>query len=296
MPASGGLSPCCMSRSVALLLSLATVVASPAEGGHIAAFMPHLRTCNPAGLRSPAISRGLGLRGGGVANAETAATEEEEKQAMPSQVPAVEGTADAAGVDGGEGSTEDKLRQHLLAVEANPGNYIAHPKPGSLRFRICDSDTLARKLPGITSASIELPVTRRRNAWQRFYPLDLAQLLPDLLDTEEVFDEEGEMGQARTLAATGGEAAVPVSGAMTSVVSPWAWASQKVTFADGTTGAARLLFAQESVGVIMWSLQRGSEAPMVERVQISDELGATPQGTKVSITWTSGAPVVSPLP
>ena len=44
----------------------------------------------------------------------------------------------------------------------------------------------------------------------------------------------------------------------------------------------------------MWSLQRGSEEPMVERVCISEELGATAEGTKVNITWTSGAPPLPP--
>ena len=226
----------------------------------------------------------LGLRGGS-GGAESAATEEQEHDLSAPQP----GRAAADGGGAGDAaapadSVEDKLRKHLAAVEASPSDYIAHPEPGSVRFRVCDAAALERKPRGVASATAELLVTRRRNAWQRFYPLDLALLLPDVLDTEEVFDEEGEMGQARALAATG----ETPSGAVTSVVSPWAWATQRVKFRDGSTGTARLLFAQESTGVIMWSLQRGAEEPIVERVHISDER-STPNGPQVVLTWTSGA-------
>jgi len=217
----------------------------------------------------------LGLRGGSQ-RAETAATEEEEHESAP---PPVRATSDGNGdVPAAAESVEDKLRKHLVAVEASPADYIAHPEPGALRFRVCDAAVLARKPRGVASATAELLVTRRRNAWQRFYPLDLPLLLHDVLDTEEVFDEEGEMGQVRNMAVAG-EAP---SGAVTSVVSPWAWATQRVKFSDGCTGTARLLFAQESTGVIMWSLQRGAEEPIVERVHISDEF-STPNGTQVTI-------------
>ena len=134
-----------------------------------------------------------------------AATEEEELKLCPAPA---EATPDPSGV-----RSEEQLSEHLAAVEANPGDYIAHPEPDSLRFKLCDAAIVAQAPTGLASASIELPVSRLRNAWQRFYPLDLAVLLPDVLDTEEVFDEEGEMGQARTLAAT-----AAVSGAVTSVV------------------------------------------------------------------------------
>jgi len=235
----------------------------------------------------------MALRGG--SSADAAKTEEQEHLAAGlSQLASARDRADIPDVpmSAAEPTAEAQLREHLSAVEKSPGDYIARPEHGSLRFCLCDAATLACKPRGISSAAIELHVTRRRNAWQRFYPLDLAALLADVTDTEEVFDEEGEMGQARTLAATG---ASP-SGALTSTVSPWAWATQKVKFSDGSEGSARLLFAQESSGVIMWSLQRGTEEPMVERVCISEELGATPEGTKVSITWTTGANLPAPTP
>ncbi len=225
----------------------------------------------------------LSLRGGS-GGAETAATEEEEHDLSTPPVRAVAEDGGAGDEAAPAASVEDKLRKHLAAVEANPADYIAHPEPGTVRFRVCDAAALERKPRGVASATAELLVTRRRNAWQRFYPLDLALLLPDVLDTEEVFDEEGEMGQARNLAATG----ETPSGALTSVVSPWAWATQRVKFRDGSTGTARLLFAQESTGVIMWSLQRGAAEPIVERVHISDER-STPNGPQVALTWTSGA-------
>ena len=217
-------------------------------------------------------AKALGLRGG---SAEMAATEEEELKLCPALA---EATPDPSGV-----RSEQQLSEHLAAVEANPGDYIAHPEPDSLRFKLCDAAIVAQAPTGLASASIELPVSRLRNAWQRFYPLDLAVLLPDVLDTEEVFDEEGEMGQARTLAAT-----AAVSGAVTSVVTPWAWATQKVTFTDNTTGTARLLFAQESAGVLMWSVQRGEEEPLVERVHISEKTPCPRDSSSiVRVTWTS---------
>ncbi|MGB1600997.1 MAG: hypothetical protein ACPIOQ_50125 [Promethearchaeia archaeon] len=217
-------------------------------------------------------AKALGLRGG---SAEMAATEEEELKLCPAPA---EATPDPSGV-----RSEEQLSEHLAAVEANPGDYIAHPEPDSLRFKLCDAAIVAQAPTGLASASIELPVSRLRNAWQRFYPLDLAVLLPDVLDTEEVFDEEGEMGQARTLAAT-----AAVSGAVTSVVTPWAWATQKVTFTDNTTGTARLLFAQESAGVLMWSVQRGEEEPLVERVHISEKTPCPRDSSSiVRVTWTS---------
>ena len=263
---------------LALVLSSYLPVMTGIGAGH-GEVPPRLR----AGLIPPPLmAPSLCLRGGCAvgATADTAATEEQEQeQAVSLKMSAPNSTT----VPTAQPTGTDQLREHLQTVEANPGDFIAHPEPGSLRFKVCDAAILARKPRGIASATTEIRVTRRRNVWQRFYPLDLATLLSDVLDTAEVFDEEGEMGAARTLATTG---AAP-SGAISSTVSPWAWATQTVTFSDGSQGTARLLFAQESTGVIMWSLQRGSEEPIVERVHISEELGATHEGTKVSITWTS---------
>ena len=282
---------------IAVLLSLAQIMA-----GAIGRGLPVSRSPKISSLRHFMPVSGLGLRGGCAAEgtaasatsdaADAAATEEQELLVVSGrQKPASneDTTRSATGGNGQSGSSassiEEILREHLKDVEARPGDYIAHPEPGSLRFRICDAATLAAKIPGIASASTTLHVTRRRNAWQRFYPLDLAVLLPDVLDTEEIFDEEGEMGQARTLAALAGAPSGAI--ATNSVVSPWAWATQKIKFRDGSEGTARLLFAQEEAGVIMWSLQRGKDEAIVERVQISQELEATGEGSKVSLTWTS---------